>query len=249
MSDLPIMVEVFIRILEISIWPFLFFLFALLFFTKKGFANFVGRLESVNIFGFAKIKFDKDVKRFYDNHYMNIEIKRLPGEKEINAALNFEEFAKINNIDVDIFIKNLAKEYELVRVTYERSDERTVLMDKKAVGLRVLGLAAIKIRESLARSNSSGEKLAAIMSLQVSPSPIYLNWLYDCIIEERAFVQYHALLAIKAYVKSSNKMCREKIREILERIEKEKSMEWEVSSERAALFNEIKEEAQRGVIQ
>lgn len=93
-------------------------------------------------------------------------------------------------------IKALAEEYEQIRSTMSYSSERTDRMEDVVTRMRVQALAAYPLLEDLSKSFSPGERLAAIIILQVQADADYLLWLAERLCVEKAFAGYQASVAL-----------------------------------------------------
>jgi hypothetical protein len=93
-------------------------------------------------------------------------------------------------------ITKLAKAYEALRLSMSSGDERTQFMEKIAAQMKSLALAAQPFVNELKRSQSSGERLAAVTALEIAPDEDSLDWLVERIDAERPFIGYHAALAL-----------------------------------------------------
>jgi hypothetical protein len=74
--------------------------------------------------------------------------------------------------------------------------EKTVLMEEMVTRIRDLPLEEYALTDPLHLSNSVGERLAAIVTLQKLPDPRYLLWLSERLAVEDAFVGYQAAVAL-----------------------------------------------------
>lgn len=193
-------------------------------------------VKKISFLGLATVEFEKQLSKLSVKYSANID--SLPSNIEINEIFNIEISASRKRIDVEAIAKRIAIEYEMIRLASDKSDKRTAEMATKASGLRLLGLAILPYREKFAISSSAGERLVAIMSLQVLPCSIYLNWLYNCVVHERGFVQYNALLALRSYIKSITLTDDPAVDEIMKKIGAI-SIAWEPCSDRQKLYEEL----------
>lgn len=90
----------------------------------------------------------------------------------------------------------LAREYEQVRAAMAPGDERTRKLGVVVGKMRTLGVACRPFTEELAESHSPGERLAAVVVLQMNPNPARLGWLAKRLAEEPPFVGYQAAVAL-----------------------------------------------------
>ena len=75
--------------------------------------------------------------------------------------------------------RELGEEYERVRGSLPSGDDRTRAMEVVVSKMRTIGRAVIPVRYDLSASNSPGERLAAIASLQVALDYDFIPWLTD----------------------------------------------------------------------
>ena len=69
--------------------------------------------------------------------------------------------------------------------------------------MRTLAIAAQPLLEEFSKANgSSGNRLVAIVILQLSPAMEYVSWLVSRMQEEQPFVFFHASLALLATTRS-----------------------------------------------
>lgn len=227
--------ECFVEIVKVLVWPV--FLLVALYVTRDQLPSFIKKVKRVKLHGLGEIEFSDVLMNEATTYSGNL--LNLPSDDEVAKIIEISKLAKEKNIDIEKIIKNLSFEYDLIRVSLDRSQKRTKLMDEKAMAMRLLGTVAVPIREKLALSSQAGERLAAIMSLQVSPCPFYIEWLYGCINEERAFLQCHSLLALRSFIKNLPKKYRHKIGKVLEKIKINQSKDWSCRSDRSKLFDEV----------
>jgi hypothetical protein len=120
-------------------------------------------------------------------------------DKRLEEAKTPESAAKFA---VRKAIFRLAEEYDALRSKMPSSPSRTTKMNEIAAGMRTLAFEGLSLRTELTRSNSAGQRLAAICMLQVEPRPRYLRWLIERVKSEtQAFVLFQASLAIREHVK------------------------------------------------
>lgn len=99
---------------------------------------------------------------------------------------------------VRLSLRALTLAYEKVRGESAFSRERTKKMTEIASGIKRLALAAAPLLPELTQSTSPGERLAAVMILQMKFDPAYIEWLANRIVEEPAFCGYQAASALLA---------------------------------------------------
>jgi hypothetical protein len=96
--------------------------------------------------------------------------------------------------------QQLAAEYERVRASMPASDKRTRAMEVVVAKMRTIGRSALPLRYELSASHSPGQRLQAIVSLQLEPDFEMLDWLAERVVKEVPFIGYHALMALNAAV-------------------------------------------------
>lgn len=74
-------------------------------------------------------------------------------------------------------------------------------MSETASRMKRLGLAALPFLPQFTRSTSPGERLAAVVMLQMEFDPAYIEWLADRLHEETAFIGDQAASALLARVR------------------------------------------------
>jgi hypothetical protein len=97
----------------------------------------------------------------------------------------------------------LARQYELLRSTRDKqsrqaSDAEIVQMNKVVSQMRALALSCLPYWDEYAQSERPGDRLAAVVIVQMSPNPKYLDWLADRFRTDRPFIFYHAALALQS---------------------------------------------------
>jgi hypothetical protein len=127
----------------------------------------------------------------------------------IKRALSVQSVSSnVSAASLRIQISALAKQYEALRLALASGDERTKSMEQVASQMKSLALAAQPLLDDLKKSNSSGERLAAVTFLEIKPQEGSLDWLVDRIVTERPFIGYHAALALlaatRAFAPASN---------------------------------------------
>ena len=97
---------------------------------------------------------------------------------------------------------NLARQYELLRQARDAqsrmaTDTEIVQMNKVVSQMRALALSCVPYWKDYADSDRPGDHLAAVVIVQMSPDPKYLEWLGERFRKDRPFVFYHAALALQ----------------------------------------------------
>jgi hypothetical protein len=111
---------------------------------------------------------------------------------------------------------SLARDYENVRLTLPWGRERTERMARIFSKMRAKVASIYPLLPSLARSESPGERLAAIAILGDFPHLEYVDWLAERPATETAFVGYHATLALLQAVRDLGREIPEKLQTALE---------------------------------
>jgi hypothetical protein len=106
--------------------------------------------------------------------------------------------SKLSSADLQQQIALLAARYDALRAALPSGLERTRELEIVATQLRGFALAAGELLPGYAQSASAGERLAALVFLQVRPDPRYLPWLAERFSLEVPFLQYHAALAMRS---------------------------------------------------
>ncbi len=95
-------------------------------------------------------------------------------------------------------LRALAAEYQSIREAAEYGPARTRRMTEVAGRMKPLALAAAPFLETLSKSDQPGERLAAVVILQMQFDPAYIEWLADRLPAESAFIGYQAVSALLA---------------------------------------------------
>lgn len=93
-------------------------------------------------------------------------------------------------------VMELAREYDKLRRDMPSGDARTRRLEVVASRMRTLALSLFPLLAELSRSDSPGERLAAVTTLQSIPHSAYLTWLAERLADERPFIGYHAALGL-----------------------------------------------------
>ncbi len=95
-------------------------------------------------------------------------------------------------------VQSLALKYENVRTIKTGGDPlRISLMEEIVEDLKKLAAPGSYWLPKLVQSPESGEKLAAIVILQVIPNPEYLHWVEQRVGDEQPFLSYQATVALR----------------------------------------------------
>lgn len=139
---------------------------------------------------------------------------------EVQAANALASLAAGSNVGIEDLrqqVRKLATQYEALRATMASSHERTRKMEVIASQMRTLSLAAYPLLPELARSESAGDRLAAVTFLQARPSPSYYDWLADRLREEKPFIGYHAAVALQTAARASSPETRDQLRAAIDK--------------------------------
>jgi hypothetical protein len=99
----------------------------------------------------------------------------------------------------------LARQYELLRAARDQegrkaSEAEIVAMNKIVFQMRALAISCLPYWDEYAQSERPGDRLAAVVIVQMSPDPKYLDWLDVRFEVDRPFIFYHAALALQNMV-------------------------------------------------
>lgn len=123
----------------------------------------------------------------------------IPSQSDRQAAERILKVAPSDRPDEVLApLRALAAEYEMVRRTMPFGFERTRKMAEIASGMKRLALAAANFIPMLTKSHQPGERLAAVIILQMKFDSTYIEWLAERLSEEPAFVGYQAASALLA---------------------------------------------------
>jgi hypothetical protein len=125
----------------------------------------------------------------------------MPSAASLTAAQAVADAAPPNPEVVLQPLRQLASEYESLRLGMDYSKERTGQMAEIVRRMRPHAIAAAPYIGELIRSTSTGEHLAATVILQMKYTPQHMEWLARRLVEERAFIGYQAASALLARVR------------------------------------------------
>ncbi|MDF9618575.1 hypothetical protein P5705_13065 [Pseudomonas entomophila] len=126
----------------------------------------------------------------------------VPSSTDRQSAERILQVAPINRPDEVLApLRALASEYENLRRMMPSGEARTYKMSEIVNGMRKLALATDPYLSRLAESTSPGERLAAIIILQMKFHPDYIEWLADRLVIEPAFSAFQAVSALLARIK------------------------------------------------
>jgi hypothetical protein len=97
---------------------------------------------------------------------------------------------------------DLARQYELLRAARDKQSrtataEEIVQMNKVVSQMRALAIPCLPYWEDYAKSDRPGDRLVAVVMVQMSPDPKHLPWLLERFKVDRPFIFYHAALALQ----------------------------------------------------
>ena len=125
------------------------------------------------------------------------------GLSDLAAAHRVAQVATgVDQTELQRQVMSLANEYDTLRDRMPYSAERTRQMESVVSRLRAIALASYGMVDDLTRSSSAGERLAAVVFLQMKPSAKYLVWLAGRFSTERPFVMHHAAVALRRAAES-----------------------------------------------
>lgn len=125
-------------------------------------------------------------------------------KEEPSASDNIEELLQ------------LAKEYEDIRNRMTSSNNRTRVMENIVTKMKSISNNPTSFISTLTKSESPGERLAAIAKLQKFPNLDYLDWLCDHVgASEKPFIGYQASVALYISARTFGKDYRQQLEEAL----------------------------------
>ncbi len=137
------------------------------------------------------------------------ELPKTVPQEQVQAAMDLKAKIRTSDVPRDAVLESvkhqlhdLASEYEETRHKMSSGVLRTRRMNEIAAGMRALALTALPLIPDLSKSQSSGQRLAAICILQVAPSQSWFDWLIDRVKNEKVpFLFYQAAVAILELVR------------------------------------------------
>jgi Domain of unknown function (DUF4062) len=120
-----------------------------------------------------------------------------PDESTARVAARIGQLAQGDLAVVRAQVDELAREYVLVRASMDSGWDRTRRLEIVASRMRTLAPSAFVLLPTLTASDDPGVRLVAVSALEVVPDVEYVDWLAERFPEERAFVQYHAAVALQ----------------------------------------------------
>jgi hypothetical protein len=115
----------------------------------------------------------------------------------------------------------LARQYEFLRAARDAqrrkaTEAEIVQMNKIVSQMRALAVSCVPYWKDYADSERPGDRLAAVVIIQMSPDPNFLGWLGERFRVDRPFIFYHAALAIQNMADQCWTEAREQIRSTAE---------------------------------
>lgn len=177
------------------IWPTIIII--VLFIYRNSVRNILMNLEEISPPGGFAAKIRREARRVANQAVSKKEQAEGPTEIELEAA----ERIGIAALDYDLGVVRLqlrqfASEYERIRSTMPGGPERTRRMQAVVAKLRTLAVAARPLLAELSASRSVGERLAAVVILQVRPETDWISWLGEIGSQDMTFVGHQASVAL-----------------------------------------------------
>lgn len=142
----------------------------------------------------VRLRVSKEVKQIFSQ---DPDAAKSVTEGQIQAAERVERLTAQADLSlVRKQMQELAREYEQIRASMPSSDLRTRRMEIVATKMRTLALACAPLLQEFISSKSAGERLSAVMVLQMTPDQNYLQWLAERLDVEKPFIGYHAAVAL-----------------------------------------------------
>ena len=189
-------------LVEAVAWPIIFLL--LLLTQRRRISALIASIETLTLPGGVKASFRRELEQEARSAGVDREAAKLPPSPELIDAANRIDEASLD-YDFDVVrqeAKALAREYERFRTEMTPGSPRTRRMEVVISKMRTLGLAMWPLLDEFAASNSPGERLAAIATLQLRPDTSRLDWLAERLSVEKPFVAYHAAMALLVAVRT-----------------------------------------------
>lgn len=177
------------------IWPLI--IIVVLFFYRDSVKNILANLEEISLPGGFAAKIRKEARRAANQVVNKEEQAEGPTAVEIEAA----EKIGIAALDYDLEVvrmqlRQFAAEYERIRSIMPGGPERTRRIQAVVAKLRTLAVAARPLLAELSASRSVGERLAAVVMLQVRPEIDWISWLGEIGSQDMTFVGHQASVAL-----------------------------------------------------
>ena len=137
-------------------------------------------------------------------------------EWQVRAAERISELPEAQDVASTVAaLRKLGNEYDVVRASLDSGDARTRRMGDILLNMRGLALAGRAQIAQFADSASPGNRLAAVVMLQLKPDPSYFQWLLDRITLEKPFIVYQAIQALVRAVDTRDRRYHAVLRQLL----------------------------------
>jgi hypothetical protein len=123
---------------------------------------------------------------------------RVPSAAQIKTATEVERLAEGDPRAAIEKMNELAAEYERVRSSMASGPDRTRQMRAVVARMTVVALGAAGHLAQFSASVRPGERLAAVVILQLRFDPAYSAWLAQRLVEDRPFIGFQAASALLA---------------------------------------------------
>jgi len=192
----PEVLQALVDLLDALVWPIIVLL--VLIFYREAFAGILANLEEITLPGGFAAKVRRQAqKEVQAAEQLEERESEKPTERQIEAAERIGTSALGHDLTVvRDQVRQFASEYERVRSTMKRGKERLRRMRAAATKLRTLAVAARPLLDELALSSSQGERLAAVVMLQVRPERERIPWLGETAAEDMTFVGHQACISL-----------------------------------------------------
>ena len=145
----------------------------------------MANLEEISLPGGFAAKIRKEARRAANKAVNKEEQAEGPTAVEIEAAEKIGIVALDYDLEVvSMQLRQFAAEYERIRSIMPGGPERTRRIQAVVAKLRTLAVAARPLLAELSASRSVGERLAAVVMLQVRPEIDWISWLGEIIIRD-----------------------------------------------------------------
>lgn len=195
---------------------------------------------------------NQDMRRFQDTvaeelARPSVEAAPPAGEPSVPSAADRQSAERVLQVapldrpdEVLLPLRALAAEYEGLRRELPFGRERTGKMSEIANRMKRVALVAVPFLHQLTQSASPGQRLAAVMVLQMKFDPAYIEWLADRLVDEPAFVGYQAASALLARMRVVGEPERKRIKKAVQAaMQKRQGLGLEAEEQRDKLVEEI----------
>lgn len=146
----------------------------------------------------ARRRIDRVVQRTEPEDAAAAGEARVPSAAQLKTATEVERLAEGDPRAAIEKMTELAAEYERVRGAMVAGPERTRQMRAVVARMTVVALGAAGQLAQLAASVRAGERLAAVVILQLRFDPAYSAWLAQRLVDDRPFIGFQAASALLA---------------------------------------------------